>query len=206
MRERFPTLAGMPTGSGPPFPRTSLTALLALAALALGACQGSDSEGGEISPEAAGGLQGALSDLEGAVAADSCRDARGAVELFRERVATMGDVDETVRDRLEAGAERLDTLVRQDACEPSGTTGPATAVPQPAPTTTTEETTTPEDEEDGGEDSGGSKPPKPAKPPKPPKDEGDPDVPPGPPDDTGPPPTEETDEDGTGGTGTEEGG
>lgn len=200
------TLAGMLNGARPISPRMSLAALLSLAALGLGACQATDSNDGEIPPAAAAGLQGALSDLEGAAAAGSCRDARAAVELFGERAEAVGEVPEDVAEQLAAGARRLDTLVRRDVCEPSGTTGPATALPPPATTTTEEEPQPEEDEED--DESGGSRPPREPKPPKPPKDEGGPGVPPGPPETPGRPPAGETEDgtDGTGGTGTEEGG
>lgn len=210
MRPPFPTLAPMPHRSRFGLPRAVPAMCAAIAAaLALGACGSSDSDGGEIPPATAAELQGALSDLEGATAAGSCTDAREAVDLFRERVEAVGDVAADVREDLVAGAVQLETLVQEEACVPTGTTDagevkPPTTTP-PATTTTPEPEEEKEEKDEEGEDGESTAPP---------EGETGPNAPPGP---EGNPNQEEDGGEGsgtdgaegtggTGGTGAEEGG
>lgn len=195
---------------------TAFAAVLAVALVLAAAGCGDSDEGGEIPPETAAGLLGALADLEGAVRADSCIDARDSIELFNARLgstSTQG-VDEGVREQLATGAERLEALVLEDVCVSTGTTD-AETTPPPVTTPPTTPPPAPEETEpeegENGEDGEGED----SKPPKPPKEDGGPNAPPGPAGNPGQPPdgdtgtgdtgTGDTDTDGTGGTGTGEG-
>jgi hypothetical protein len=171
---------------------------LALAAsLTLGACDVTGSEGGSIPPDTAAGLQGALSDLGGAISAESCRDARDAVTLFRERIEATGDVSGEVREGLVAGAVQLETLVQEEVCVPSEAAEPTTTT---TPTTTTatepeeeEEKEKEEKEEDKGEDGEETS--------SPPEGENGPNAPPGPEGNPGQEGDDGGEDSGTGGTG-----
>lgn len=185
--DAFSTLAAM---SGPGALR--LTLLAASIGLALAGC-GDDSGGGEIPPETATALRDSLERVEEAQAAQDCDMAEDAAGDFSSRVDDLGDdVDESIRDSLDQGAERVSELVNRDVCEQTGTTDGQTTEPvETVPTepettteTTTEEptTTAPEEEEDGGEngENGGPQAEPPPESEQPPEGEEDSNAPPGP--------------------------
>jgi flagellar biosynthesis/type III secretory pathway M-ring protein FliF/YscJ len=135
-----------------------LSALAVGACLALAGCGSSDSSG-EIPPENANAMLAALGDLQGAAGSDSCDSAEQAVVRFQEQVGALPD--EELRSTLEEATGRLNDLVNQQVCEPTGTTDTTTTEEVVEPTTTTdavepttteetttEETTTEEPEEE----------------------------------------------------------
>jgi hypothetical protein len=152
-RQAFSTLAAM---SGRP---VKLGLLAAGACLALAGC-GDDSGGAEIPEDTATAMQKSLQELESAQASRDCATAEEAARDFASNVDELGDdVDEEIRDSLDAGADQVNALVERQLCAETGTS-PAETIPPPTETLETEpetieETTTTTTETGGeGEDEG----------------------------------------------------
>jgi hypothetical protein len=170
-----------------------LATFVTAASLALGGCGPFDDGGGssEIPEQEGTQLMAALNAVKAATEADDCGAAESASEQFMSEAESVGDgLEESLKEPLTEGAERLQELVDSD-CAETGPTGEADAEAptDETETTSTTETTTdttarPEREEPVEEEPEEAPPEEePVEPeqPEPPTDDDD-DVPVGPPD------------------------
>ena len=113
--------------------------LVAVCALALGACGGDDE--GTIPPENAAVMLQSLDDARGERERENCQGIEDAAGNLLAAIDELPDsVDSEVRTALTAGAENLQTLADDsDKCQSAGATGPSDQEPE----TTTEEFTEP---------------------------------------------------------------
>jgi hypothetical protein len=156
-----------------PGPRRSLLSLAlgAVCAIALAAC-GSDDRTGQLPPENASVMRGALEDARAEESEGDCDGVADAAGNLQTEIDELPeDVDPELRDALTQGAENLAQLAQNpDTCEDQQqqTTTTTEEIPTETapPTTTTEETTTTTEEEP--EEDGGPPPQPPGQPPGPP--------------------------------------
>jgi hypothetical protein len=103
-------------------------ALAGLATIALGGCGGGTDKSQLLSHSAAADLRQQLADVDQAVAAGECDQAKLAVSEFEQRVTALRRLDRDLREALTAGGTRLETLV-ETRCEQA--TGPSEPVVPP---------------------------------------------------------------------------